>query len=196
VRLAITYAGPSRTVYNDEWLFAAPDKFKKVAEGYHLGRRVLSVNATDGKVAWRLVEGRPEELEDQFAEWYKDQAHLMQVMRLVPLKEKEYELKPAGETKVEGKAAAALLVRTRGQKDLTLFFDAENGLLVKVERKVTHDGKEIKEEIFYRDYPKKATLPYARKVLVKHDGKAVEYDEVREAKFLEHADEKEFRPKE
>ena len=56
-------------------------------------------------------------------------------------------------------------------------------------------GEQVKEERFYQDYPKKESLPYARKVIVKHDGKAVEYDEVREVKFLEKADEKEFRRK-
>jgi hypothetical protein len=187
---------PTRFAYNHEWLFAAPDKFKDVGDSYYLGRKTVSVYATDGKVAWRLVEGRTEELQGVFADGYKDEAHLMQVMRLVPLKGKEYELKAAGETKVDGKTAVGLLVRTRGQKDITLYFDAESGLLIKVERKVLYGGEEeVQEERFYRDYPKKDALPYARKVTVKQRGKAVEYIEVREVRFLEKVDEKEFRPK-
>jgi hypothetical protein len=186
---------PTRFAYNHEWLFAAPDKFKDVGDGYYLGRRIVTVYATDGKVTWSLVEGRTQELEDKFAEWYKDQAHLMQVMRLVPLKGREYELKAAGETKIDGKTALGLLVRTRGQKDVTLFFDAESALLVKVERMVYDNltEKEAKEERFYQKYPQKEALPYARQVIVKVGGKTVETLDVREAKFLEKVDAKEFR---
>jgi hypothetical protein len=186
---------PTRFAYNHQWLFAAPEKFKDVGDGYYLGRRIVTVYATDGKVTWSRVEGRTQELEGKFAEGYKDQAHLMQVMRLVPLKEKRYELNATGETRVEGKTALGLLARTKGQKDVTLFFDAESGLLVKVERLVydNETEKDAKEERFYRDYPKKEALPYARKVVVKLGGKTVEHHEVSEVKFLEKADEKEFR---
>jgi hypothetical protein len=185
----------TRFAYNHEWLFGAPDKFKDVGDGYYLGRRIVTTYATDGQVTWSRVLGKTEKLEGKFAEWYKDQAHLMQVMRLVPLKQKEYELKAVGEIKVEGKTAAGLLVRANGQKDLTLFFDAESGLLAKVERMVydNESEKEVIEERFYGDYSQKDGPPYARKVIVKQAGKTVESHDVREVKFLEKADDREFR---
>jgi hypothetical protein len=46
---------------------------------------------------------------------------------------------------------------------------------------------------FYQDYPKKAASPYARKVLVKVGGRKDLPSEVTDVKFLEKADEKEFR---
>jgi hypothetical protein len=194
LKLKVVYEGANQFASNNEWLFAAPDKLKETAEGFSLGRRTVSVTATDGKATWSFANGQTQQLDGKFAEWYKDQAHLHQVMRLVPLKGKEYELKAAGETEVDGKTAVGLLVQTKGQKDITLFFDAESGLLVKVERKVIDSGgEEVKEERFYRDYPKKGDLPYAGKVLIKHDGKTVEYQEVRDAKFLQDADANEFR---
>jgi hypothetical protein len=195
VKMKVNYEGAA-DVYAQEWLFAAPDKLRHSAEGTYLGRRTVSIYATDGKVAWSLVNGQVETLEGDFAQWYKDQAHLMQAARLTPLKAKECELKAVGETKVDGKTALGLQVRAKGHKDLTLFFDAESGLLVKIERKVRDsDGQEVKEERFYQDYPKKDGLPYARKVIVKQDGKTVETDEVHDVKFLEKADDKEFRRK-
>jgi hypothetical protein len=196
LKLTVTDARPNAYAFRREWLFAAPNKFKQVAEGFYLGRRTFSTYATDGKTTWSRVQGQTQELEGQFAEWFKDQAHLMQVMRLVPLQDKGYELKAAGTTKVDGKDAVGLLVRTRGQKDVTLYFDADTYLLVKVERRVYDTGteKEATEEHFYQDYRRKDPLPYARKVVIKHDGKAMEYYEIREEKFLETAQDREFRP--
>jgi hypothetical protein len=186
---------PTRFTYNHDWLFAAPDKFKDTGDGSYLGRRITTVYATDGKATWSLVEGRAEDLTGKFAEWYSQQAYLMQVMRLAPLKGKEYELKAIGETKVEGKPALGLLVRAKGRKDVTLFFDADSGLLVKVEREVYDNltEKDAKEERFYKNYPKKEALPCARSVVVKVGGKTTERYEVREIKFLEEADDKEFK---
>jgi hypothetical protein len=186
----------TRMGYDHEYLVASPDKYKDVGDGYYLGQRITTTYATDGKVSWRLVMGKAEELEDQFGEWYKHEAHLYHVMRLVPLKEKEYELKAAGETKVDDKTAFGLLVRRKGQKDITLFFDAQTSLLVKTERQVTgNSGDQVKEEAFYQDYVKKDSMPYARKIVVKQDGKTVEQIDVREVTFLEKVDDKAFRPK-
>jgi hypothetical protein len=195
--LKVTLAGPDNTPKEWKWLFAAPSQFKDVREGYYLMRRNDSVNVTNGKASWSIRNGRAVSLDSRLAEALKDQAHLMQVMRLTPLKEKAYELKTSSETTINGKKALGLLVRTRGQKNLTLYFDAESSLLVKVERKVisTSTLREVKEERFFEDYPKGDILAYARKVVVKHDGKTELSYEVGEVKFLEKADRNEFRRK-
>jgi hypothetical protein len=187
---------PTRFTYRHVWLFASPDQFKDVGDGYYLMRRITTIYATDGKSAWSHVQGRTEQLDAKSAEWYHDEAHLMQVMRLVPLKNPKYELKATGETIVDGKPALGLLVRTRKQKDVSLFFDARTGLLVKLER-LAYDYEtemEAREERFYRNYPKKAPLPYARRIDVKLGGKYVAHYDVGEVKFLEKVAAREFRP--
>jgi hypothetical protein len=195
LKLKAVLEGPDKTPKVWEHLFLAPNKYKDVREAFYLNRKVWSVYMTDGKEVWTYLEGKREVLEGRFAEWVTNDAHLMQVMRLVPLKGKEYELKAVGETKVDGKKAAGLLVRTKGQKDITLYFDADSGLLVKAERQVYDNlvEKEVTEERFYQDYPKKAELPYARKVFTKVGGRKSDSYEVTEVKFLEKVDEKLFR---
>jgi hypothetical protein len=187
---------PTRFSYAAEWLFAAPNRFKVTAQAYSLGREVQTIHATDGKVAWSLIEERTRELQARQAEWYRDQAHLLQVRRLLPLKQKQYQLNLIGTTKVEGNPAVGLRVQTQGQKDLILFFDSESGLLVKIEFNVIGSGgTEVKEEHLFQDYQKKEPLPFARKMIIKQDGQTVESHEIREAKFLEKADDKEFQRK-
>jgi hypothetical protein len=195
LKLKVVLEGPDKTPKAWEQLFLAPNKYKDVREGFYLNRKVASINVTDGKEAWWYVDGRPQVLEGKFGDWLMDDAHLFQVLRLVPLKGKEYELKVVGETKIDGKTAAGLLVRTKGQKDLTLYFDAESGLLVKSERLVYDNlvEKDVTEERFYQGYPKEAELPYARKVTVKVGGRWSMTCDMTEVKFLEKVDEKEFR---
>jgi hypothetical protein len=194
-QLKVILPGPDKTPKVWEHLFLAPNKYKDVREGYYLGRKTASITVTDGKDVWTIVQGQLELQEGRFAERVRDDAHLVQVMRLVPLRGKEYELKAVGETKVDGKTAAGLLVRTKGHKDVTLYFGADSGLLVKAERPAydIHTEQEVTEERFYQDYPKKADLPYARKVFVKVGGRNDISYEVTAVKFLQEAAEKEFR---
>src|SRR4051812_42143603 len=48
LKLKATYEGATQFSYNREWLFAAPDKFKQVGEAFSLGRRITTIDATDG----------------------------------------------------------------------------------------------------------------------------------------------------
>jgi hypothetical protein len=195
LKLRLTEAETHFT-YNHEWLVAAPNRLKDTGDGYYLGRRIVTTYATDGKVARSFILGKLVTLDGKQAEWYKDRAHLMQVMRLVPLKEKHYHLQAAGETKVDGKTAVGLLVHANGHKDITLYFDSQTSLVVMVEHKVTDSsGEEVTEQRFYRDYPKKDPVPYARKVIVKQGGKTVEQLAVVKVQLLEKVDDREFRRK-
>jgi hypothetical protein len=195
LRLKVVLEGNDATPRDWEWLFAAPNKLRDTREGYYLGRRTASVTVTNGKKTWFLQGGRAQPVERKLAEAHQDHAHLMQVLRLVPLRDKAYELKTAGEIKVDGKSAVGLLVRTKGQRDITLFFDKESGLLAKVEWRTIDMGvlEEVKEERYYRDYPEKEPMPMARKVFVTHDGKKYLTVDVREVKFFEKLDESNFR---
>ena len=59
---------------------------------------------------------------------------MLKVARMVPLlKEKGYELSLIGEDKVEGKKVVGVRVTKKDQKDISLFFDKETGLLAKLE---------------------------------------------------------------
>src|SRR3954463_12782837 len=49
---------PTRQSYDHEWLFDAPNRFKDTGDGFYLGRRIVTIYATDGKTAWSVIEGR------------------------------------------------------------------------------------------------------------------------------------------
>jgi hypothetical protein len=184
-----------------EWtvLFAAPGKLKEVREGYYLGKRNDSVWITDEKGSWQVLGGKASPAMAKLAEFYKGEVHLIQVLRLVPLQGKGYELAAVDGKKVSGKPTVGLRVRAKGQMDVTLFFDKESGLLAKVERLQINTSylEQMVEERFYKDYPKtdpkNAPIAVARNVTVLHNGNANLKIEVQDVKFLEKFEKDEFR---
>src|SRR5262249_13015930 len=126
----------------------------------------------------------------------KDGGHLMEIGRLVPLKDKKFELSIIGEDKVEGKKVIGIRVSAKDQKDVGGYFDKETHLIAKVEHRGTDPftGKEITEERIITEYGKsKSGAPQPKKIVVKHDGKQFLEAEVVELTTLEKIDDSEFK---
>jgi hypothetical protein len=126
----------------------------------------------------------------------KDVGHVMEVARLVTLKDKAYELSTIGEDKVDGKKVVGVRVSKKGQKDVSVYFDKETGLIAKVEFRTTDQmtGNEVTEERIPSDYAKnKDGVPVPKKVVVKRDGKTFLEAEVLEVKYFEKLDDSEFK---
>src|SRR5438445_725224 len=80
--------------------------------------------------------------------------------RLGFVKEKGVELSSLAETKVDGKPAVGVVVKSKGHRDVKLYFDKASGLLVKREHPVVDPstGKEVVQEVLFRDYQDKDGL--------------------------------------
>jgi len=64
------------------------------------------------------------------------------------------QLSALGEIKVEGKPAVGVRVASKGHKDVNLYFDKQNGLLVKIEHRTVdfQSGQEVNEERVLTEY--------------------------------------------
>lgn len=177
-----------------EVVFLLPDKFKESIEFDFNGQKVNMVYAFDGTKVAIKVNGQEMKADDKLLAEFKEAGHMLKIGRLVALKDKAYELSPLGEMKVEGKPALGLRVVTKGFKDVSLFFDKESGLLLKMERRGVDpmSGQEFAEERFIQEYQKLDDVPVPKKVLINRDGKKFLELEVLEMKFLETVDENEF----
>jgi hypothetical protein len=107
----------------------------------------------------------------------KASAALQDMSQIYPLlDDKKYALKAEPDAEVEGKKVAVIGVTILdSKKTVTLSFDKESGLLVKMQRKgrgPAADGslKDVDEESFPSDYKKVNGLMTPMKMLVKHDG--------------------------
>jgi hypothetical protein len=195
----INVPGAGESDFTEEWAYMLPDKFKHTFDFEVANQKIriaamvngdkLSVEATAG--------GQAIDLGDNLKEAYKDVPHVLRVGHLAPLvKEKGYELSLIGEDKVEGKKVVGVRVSKKDRKDVSLYFDTETWLLVKMEYQTVDSstGKDITEERIFKEYGKNGDgIMVPKKTVVKQDGKTFLESEVVEMKYLEKLDDSEFK---
>ena len=175
--------------------FMLPDKLKETVDMEVMGQQVRVVSIVNGTKLSIEANGQEVPVEDKVKDMLKDAGYAMKVSRLVPLvKEKGFELAPLGEVKVNDKPAVGVRVSSKGEKDISLFFDKETGLLAKVERRAVDPmaGNEITEERIITEYTKTDGVPTAKKVTVNHDGSKFMELEILETKRVEKLEDSEF----
>jgi hypothetical protein len=192
----LTLPGVGDVEFTQEVSYMIPDKFKDSMELKVMGQAINTLTLVNGDKITIEVNGKAIETPDQAKAALKDAGHVMQIARLVPLKDKKYELSIIGEDKVEGKKVVGVRVSAKNEKDVSVYFDKETGLLAKIEYRGTDPatGKEITEERIVMEYSKgKNGVPQPKKIVVKHDGKQFLEAEILEVTTLEKIDESEFK---
>jgi hypothetical protein len=194
----IKLPGVGEVEFTQEISTLLPDKFKEVVELEVANQKIRVVTILNGDKASIEANGKDIEINDDIKKLLKDARYGMKVARLVTLvKDKDYQLAPTGELKVEGKPALGITVSSKGHKDVNLYFDKETGLLAKLEHRSADpmSGKEFTEERIIQEYGKKGKegMPLPKKVLIKRDGETYLEIEMQEAKVLETLDDSEFK---
>lgn len=192
----ITLPGVGEAEYSQEVAYMLPDKFKDQMELKVAGQTLNILTIINGDKVTLEVNGMAIDEAKKVKEALADAGHVMDVCRMVTLKDKAYELSTIGEDKVEGKKVVGVRVSKKDQKDVGLYFDKETGLLAKVEFRTTDQatGNEVTEERLPSDYAKnKDGVPVPKKIVVKRDGKTFIDAEVLETKYAEKLDDSEFK---
>ncbi len=184
--------------FTQEVSYMLPDKLKETLLLEIMNQKITVVTRMDGGQASIEANGQAVPITEPIKKALDDARNLLRIGRLVPLlKSKDYELSPLGEIKVEGKPAVGIQVKSKGHKDINLYFDKETNLLAKIEHRTVdgQTGKEITEERIIQEYGKPGPEGMAspRKILIKHDGAKYLEAEVLEVKFFEKLDESEFK---
>ena len=147
----------------------------------------------DGDKGWKRVDGNVSDLSKQELAEFRDQKQGEDLDRLGFLNDKGRELSLLDEIKSEGKPAVGVLVKTKAQRDVKLYFDKSSGLLVKRERRIGGPaGKEVLQEVFFRDYQEKDGVKHYRKILGLQNGQRVVEGTVTELEFFDKLDPKMF----
>ncbi|HEY1191022.1 MAG TPA: hypothetical protein VGE74_25540 [Gemmata sp.] len=192
----INVPGAGEAEFSQEASFMLPDKFKDAMELKVAGQTINVLTLVNGNKVTLEVNGKDAGDADKVKDAIKDVGHVMEVARLVGLKDKGYELSIIGEDKVEGKKVVGVRVSKKDHKDVSLYFDKATGLIAKLEYRATDPatGNEIAEERLPSDYAKnKDGVPVAKKVVIKRDGKVFLEAEVLEIKYFDKLDDSEFK---
>jgi hypothetical protein len=113
----------------------------------------------------------------------------------LPLADKNLKWTATGELKIDDRPTLGVKVSQPGQRDVTLYFDKETGLLTKSEYTVKsreHGNMEVKQEVIYSGYQEIEGLKTPTKYSIKRDGKLFVEGERSEIKFPEKLDEGAF----
>ena len=182
--------------FTGEISFQQPDKSRTVIEGTVMGTNFKSTRVVNGDKGWiddllGAARQQRDMSKEELAEERESQ-NANSIIRLAVLTDKAYTLSTVGESKVGDKAAVAILVKRKGYRDVSLFFDKKTHLLLKTETRVKDPqgggDTEFTQEAFYDDYKKVGDLQVAHKQTVKRDGKAYLESEATEFKPEEKLD--------
>jgi outer membrane lipoprotein-sorting protein len=152
--------------------FQLPDRRRIEVVSEFMGREFKYVEVVDGDKGYVVLSGKTEAMaKEQLAE-SKEQLHELVVTKLTPLQGKEFSLSPLGESKVGGREAVGVRVAHKGRRDVNLYFDKKDGLLLKSETRARDllADKEYTSETFYSDYKKVGDVLIAHKIEIKRDG--------------------------
>jgi hypothetical protein len=140
-----------------------------VQEGARNSKGVLVLN---GEKGW-FKEDKAKEAPDGLVPFIQNLFHAGRMPQLLPaLAGKAYKPTLRAEGKVGTRAALGLLLSHKERKDVSLFFDKENGLLLKSEVRLTDPrGKEITVAYHYSDYKDFDGVKLCGKITIKLDDK-------------------------
>jgi hypothetical protein len=162
-----------------------PDRYKSTFTCDLMGMKYTQTLVIDGDKGWSEVNGKVDDLLKSAVAEMKEQKYAEDLDRLGFLKEKGYELALLEEAKVNDKPAVGVLVKSKGHRDVKLYFDKETGLLVKRVNKLVEGDSEIVQEVFLSDYQEKDGLKHYMKIAAHRDGKKVLDGKVTELEFVD-----------
>lgn len=132
----------------------------------------------------------------------KEQNYSRWITSLQPFarQDKGFTLAALGEFTFDGKPVVGIRVSGKEHRDVKLFFDKKEGLLLMAEFPVKHvsttgggNEPEVKQEVFYSDYKDFEGIKKPRKVIVKFDGRLYTEGELTEYKRLDKLEDDLFR---
>jgi len=186
--------GGSESEFTSQATVRGLDHFRSEFEGEFMGNKLKGVTVLAGDKGWRKIGDMEMDLDKDSLANEKRTVYLTMIpVTLVPLKEKAFKIKSAGEEKVGGKAAVGLKVTAPDGKDFTLYFDKEGGLPVKQVAKVLDFmGNEFTQETTFADYKEFQGIKKATKIESKRAREKFLEQQLTSFKVLDKVDPKTF----
>jgi hypothetical protein len=158
------------------------------------GNRVPGLTVLNGSKGWRKTGDNATKLDitvlegDRLANQKRNLYLLVIPITLVPLKEKGFQIRPAGEVKVGDNPSVGLHVTGPDGKNFNLFFDKKSRLAVKLEVRMGSQGKEFTQETIFGDYKDFDGIKRATRLERRRDGAKILEQEITEFRVLENVD--------
>jgi hypothetical protein len=171
--------------FSQEVQLQLPDQYRDSTILSIGGQDLPIIMVLNGDKGWVRANNETKDMDERMKTETLEGLYLARLTRLLALKDKGLELTALGESKIEGRTALGIKVTTKGRRDVSLYFDKDTGLLLKISRTAYdfENSKEVPEERIFSDYGEVDGLRLARKFVVLRDGKKFMDLEVLEARL-------------
>lgn len=158
--------------YLDESMAQGFDQYRAEIDVVENGKASHAVLVVNREKAWMKLGGKTIDAADK--DYLDPRREIFYLIRLpellLPLRNKDYTLTPAGELKIGDRPAVGILVEHKKHTNVTLFFDKESGLVVKSEARMTiPTGQTHQFEIFFSNHQDIDGLKHFTKIAVDVD---------------------------
>jgi hypothetical protein len=173
--------------YTSETQIQYPDKERFVVQAGDF----KFTQVVNGDKGWIVAGAETRAMDKEQLEEAREELYAAGLTRLTPLTGAGYKLAALGSVKVGDRDAVGVRVEHKGHRDVSLFFDKDTGLLLKMERRgkdVMGGGGEFTAEEIFGDYKKVDGMSMPFKITIKHDGKRFVESETTEATPAEKLD--------
>jgi hypothetical protein len=186
--------GQPATPFTIEDVWQMPDKYRTSVTFTLMGMKVTQIQVLDGDKGWMQASGQVIDLPKDAVAEMREQKYAEDLDRFGFLKDTDKELSMLEGAEVDGKPAVGVRVKSKGHRDVTLYFDKGTGLLVKRAQAVLDpvSGKEVKQEVVFGDYADKSGVKHYKTITAFRDGKKVIEAKVTAVEFLDKVDPKLF----
>jgi hypothetical protein len=172
--------------------FELPRRYKRVIKAQRNGeKRSMEYAVTEGNGWIRQDGGEVHEFHGQYLPLNRSWNAMLAI--LPSLLEDDFQLKPGGEEKADGRELVGVKVSGEGT-EYTLFFDRKSGLLAKSKRLMEHPllGGEVNGEVLFGDYKEVSGIQYPMRITACGNGKKLFEVEVMRIEFRKKIDDRVF----
>jgi hypothetical protein len=180
--------------FTGEWSAQPPEQLRNVLKFDNSGMIFTRVQVINGDKGWVTMRGKAQEMNAQQLAEAKEELYAGWVATVVPLTDPAFTLTVLPEARVGDRAAVGVRITHKGHRDVSLFFDKENGLPVRTLRRV-HDmmsNQDVDQETLLSDYKDFGGVQHSAKSVVRRAGRDLVDLEITEFKPLEKLDERVF----
>ena len=157
-------------------------------------RFVNTVMVINGDKGWFKAMCKTDDAPEGVVPFVHNVFYTMRMPQLLPaLSNKDYTLSHLGEVKIGNQAAVGISISHKDRKDVSLFFDKDNGLPIKSEVRLVHPkgNKEITVEYLYSAYKDFDGVKLCGKINIKGDDREFTM-ELSEIKPIDKVDDTQF----
>lgn len=157
------------TLFRFRTLSALPDRTRDESD-YDGG--VKFVQVFNREKGWYSINNDVKEMDAVNSRVMRELLYVNRLLTLLPMRDSTFTLEPLPEQRKEGVVVQGFIVKSKEQRDVSMFFEKENGLLLSVKTRTVDPNTYIEkeQETFFSQYVPMQGILFPKRWVVYSDG--------------------------